>query len=99
LAEVLDEEQVAQVLQKVVDEPPEILALLRELFHEGQRARRVAVDDEVAEPEERFLLDRSEQLQDRLHGDLLLGGGGELVESRHGVAVRTPGSTRDQRKG
>ena len=34
-----------------------------------ERARGVAVDDEVAEPEERLLLDGAEELQDRLHGD------------------------------
>ena len=72
LAQVLDEQQVAQVLEQVGDEPAEILALLGELLDEGERAGRVAVDDQVAEPEERLLLDRAEQLQHRLHRDLVL---------------------------
>ena len=66
LAHVLDEQQVAQVLEQVGDEPAEILALLRQLLDERQRAGRVAVDDEVAEPEERLLLDGAEQLEDGL---------------------------------
>ena len=60
---------MAQVLDQVGDEPAEVVALLRQLLDEGERARRVAVDDEVAEPEERLLLDRAEQLQHRLHRD------------------------------
>ena len=35
-----------------------------------ERAGRVAVDDEVAEPEQRLLLDRAEELEHGLHGDL-----------------------------
>ena len=64
---MLDEQEVAQVLEQVGDEPAEILALLGELLEERQRAGRVAVDDEVAEPEERLLLDRAEELEHRLH--------------------------------
>ena len=86
LAHVVDEQQVPQVLEQLGHEPPEILALLGELLDEGERTRRVAVDDEVAEPEERLLLDRSEQLHDRLHRDLALGRRGQLVERRDGVA-------------
>ena len=56
------------------------------------------VDDEVAEPEERLLLDRAEQLQDVLNRDLPLGRGGELVERRLGVAVRAARAARDQRE-
>ena len=76
LAHVLDEQQVAQVLEQIGDEAAEILALLGELLEERQRTGRVAVDDEVADPEERLLLDRAEQLEHRLHGDLALGRGG-----------------------
>ena len=64
------------MLEQVGDEPAEILALLGELLDERQRAGGVAVDDEVAEPEERLLLDRAEQLEDGLDGDLPLGRGG-----------------------
>jgi hypothetical protein len=60
VAHVLDEQQVAQVLEQVGDEPAEILALLGELLQEDERTRRVAVDDRVAEAEERVLLDRAE---------------------------------------
>ena len=48
---------MAEVLQQVGDEPAEILALLRELLDERQRAGCVAVDDEVAETEQRLLFD------------------------------------------
>ena len=98
LAQVLDEQQVAQVLEQVGHEPAEILALLGELLDEGQRAGRVAVDDQVAEPEERLLLDRAEQLQHRLHRDLVLGRGRELVERRDRVAVGAARRARDQRQ-
>ena len=64
----------------------EVLALRRELLDERERAGGVVVDDEVAEAEERLLLDRAEQLQHGLHRDLALGRGGELVERRLGVA-------------
>ena len=67
LVHVLDEKQVAQMLEQVGDEPPEILALLGDLLEEAQRARGVAVDDEVAEPEEHLVLDGAEQLQHVLH--------------------------------
>ena len=70
LAEVLDEHEVAQVLEQVGDEPPEVLAVLRELLEVGERAGRVAVDDEVADAEERLLLDRAEHLEHVLDGDL-----------------------------
>ena len=63
---MLDEHQVPQVLEQVGDEPAEVLALLGELLDERERAGRVAVDHEVAEAEERLLLDRAEQLQDGL---------------------------------
>ena len=63
LAHVLDEEQVAEVLEQVVDEPVQVLALVGELLDEEQETRRVAVDDQVADPEERLLLDRAEQLE------------------------------------
>ena len=45
LAHVLDEQQVAEVLEQVGDEPAEILALLGELLDEDERAGGVAVDD------------------------------------------------------
>ena len=86
LAHVLHEHQRAQVLEQVEHEPAEILALRRELLDERQRAGRVLVDDEVAQPEQRLLLDRAEQLQHGLHGDLALGRRRELVERRLGVA-------------
>ena len=63
MAEVLHEEEVAQVLEQVVDEPAEVLALLGQLFDQHERARGVAVDDRVAEPEEDVFLDRAQELQ------------------------------------
>ena len=65
LAGVLHEHQVAQVLEQVDDEPAEVLALLGELLEEDERAGGVAVDDEVAEPEQHLVLDRAEQLRAR----------------------------------
>ena len=59
-----------------------------------ERAGRVAVDDEVAEPEERLLLDRAEQLQDGLHGDRALGRGRELVERRDSASRYAPRAPR-----
>ena len=99
LAHVLDEEQVAQVLEQVVDEPGEVLALVGELLDEGKEAGGVAVDDQVAEAEERLLVDRTEQLEHRLNGDLPVCGGRELVERRDGVAEASARAARDQRKG
>ena len=98
LAHVLDEHQVPQVLEQVGDEPAEILALLRELLDEDERARSVAVDDQVAEAEERLLLDGAERLQDVLDGDRALARRCELVERRLGVAVGAARRARDQRE-
>ena len=76
LAHVLDEQHVPQVLEEVGHEPAEVLALLGELLEKGERPRRVAVDDEVTDPEERLLLDRAEQLEHRLDADLAAGRSG-----------------------
>ena len=67
LAHVLDEHQVAQVLEQVADDARQVLALLGELLEQHERAGGVAVDDEVAEPEEHLVLDRAEQRQHVLH--------------------------------
>jgi hypothetical protein len=72
--------------------------LVGELLEEGQRAGRVAVDDEVAEPEERFLLDRAQELEHGLDGDLVLGRRGELVERRDRVAEAAAGRAGDERQ-
>ena len=88
MAHVLDEQQVPQVLEQVGDEPTEILTLLGELLDEEERARRVAVDHHVAEPQERLLVDRSDELEHGLRVDRAVRRGGELVERGHGVAER-----------
>ena len=98
VAHVLDEQEMAQVLEQVGDEAAEILPLLGELLEEDERAGRVAVDDRVAEPEERVLLDGAEQLQHGLDVDRVPGRGGELVECRDGVAERAPRAAGDQRQ-
>ena len=95
---MLDEHQVPQVLEQVDHEPPEILPLLGELLDERERAGGVVVDDQVADPVERLLLDRPEQLQHGLHVDLALGRGGELVEGRDRVAERAARGAGDQRE-
>ena len=86
LAHVLDEHHVPQVVEQLRDEPAEILALVGELLDERERAGGVAVDDEVAEPEQGLFLDGAEELEDGLHGHLSLCGGRELVERRDRVA-------------
>ena len=98
LTHMLHQHQVPQVLEQVDDETAEILPLLGELLEERQGAGGVAIDDEVAEAKERFLLDGAEQLQDRLHADVFLRRGRELVERRNGVAERPSGAARDERQ-
>ena len=98
MPEVLDEEQVAEVLQKLLRQLPEVLAALRELLHEHERAGHVAVDDRVAEPEQHVLLDRRAELQDVLHRDLLPRGGRELVEGRDRVPERPSRAAGDERE-
>ena len=98
LAHVLDEEQVTQVLEQVVDEPREVLSLVGELLDEGKEAGRVAVDDQVAEAEERLLVDRPEKLEDGLDGDLAVGRGRKLVERRDRVAEAPTCAAGDQRE-
>ena len=96
VAHVLDEQQVAKVLEEVGDEASEILPLLGQLLHEYERAGGVAVDDRVAEPEQRVLLDRAEKLQHRLDGDPALGRCRELVERRDRVPERASRAARDK---
>ena len=90
------------MLEQVGDEPAEILALTGELLEEGERPGRVAVDDEVADPEQRLFLDCPEQLEHGLHRHLSLGRSGELVERRDRVAeaaARRAGDERQRRLG
>ena len=96
MTHVLDEQEMAQVLEQVGDKAAEILPLLRELLEEDERAGRVAVDDRVAEPEERVLLDGAEKLEHGLDVDRVPGRGGELVECGDGIAERAARTTRDQ---
>jgi hypothetical protein len=70
---VLGEHQLPEVLDQVEDESAEIVAALRKLLEVRERTGSVAVDQEVAEPEQRLLLDRPEELERRLHGDLVSG--------------------------
>ena len=86
VAHVLHEQQVPQVLQEVDHDATEVLSLLGELLEEEERARRVAVDDCVAEPQERLLVDGSDELENRLGVDRVVRRGGELVEGGDGVA-------------
>jgi hypothetical protein len=95
---VLDEQEVAKVLEQVVDEPREILTLVCKLLDEGEQPGGVAVDDEVGDAEERFLLDRAEELQHRLHRDLSVRRGGELVEQRDRVAEAAACAARNERE-
>ncbi len=98
VAHVLDEQQVPEMLEQVGDEPAEVLPLLRQLLDEEQRAGRVPVDDHVAEPQQRLLVDRADELQHGLGVDRVVRRRGELVERRHGVAERAAGGTGDERE-
>ena len=98
MADVLDEQQVAQVLEQVGDEAAEVLALLRELLDEDERAGGVPVDDHVADPEQRVLVHRAEQLEDGLRVDRAVRRGRELVERRDRVAEGPARASRDERE-
>ena len=87
------------MLEQVVDQPSQVLALVGELFDEREQAGRVLVDDQVAEPEERLLVDCAEQLQHGLDGHLAVRCRGELVERRDRVAEAPARAPRDQREG
>ena len=98
VAHVLDEQEVPQVLEQVGHEAAEVLPLLGELLDEDERAGRVAVDDHVAEPEQRVLLDRADELEDGLRVDRAVRRRRELVERRDRVAERAARAARDQRE-
>ena len=98
VAEVLREHDLPQVLEQVEYEPAEVVSALRELLQVRERAGGVAVDHEVAEAEERLLLDRAEQLEHGLHRDLVAGRRSELVERRDRVAVRAASAAGDERE-
>ena len=100
LAHVLDKEEVAQVLEQVGHEPAEVLSLLGELLDEDERAGGVAVDDHVADAQERVLLDRADELEHGLRVDRAVGRRSELVERRDGIpegAARAPRDERERR--
>ena len=78
------------MLEQLQNEAPDILSLLGQLLDMCERAGGVAVDDEIAEPEERLLVHGPQQLEHGLDGDLAAGRGGELVERRHRVAEAAP---------
>ena len=99
MAHVLDEEQVAKMLQELPGQLAEILAPLGELLDEDESARDVAIHDRVAETEQRVLLDGGAELEHVLHRDLLPRGGGELVERGDRVAERAARAARDEREG
>ena len=98
VADVLHEQELAEMLDQLGDEPADVLALLGELLDLDERAGRVAVDDRVAEAEERVLLDPADELEHVLDRDRAAGRGGELVERRDGVAERAVRAARDQRQ-
>ena len=87
-----------QVLEQLDDETTDVLALLRKLLDVRERARGIAIDDEVAEPEERLLVDGPEQLEHGLHRDLAAGRGRQLVEGRHGVTEAALGRAANERE-
>ena len=80
------------------DEAAEILPLLGELLDEDERAGRVAVDDHVAEPQQRLLVDGADELQHGLRVDRVVRRRRELVERRDRVAERAARAARDERE-
>ena len=98
VADVLDEKHMAEMLDEIRDQPAEILTLVGELLDREQRAGGVAVDDGVAEAEERRLLDRADELHHVLDGDLLAGRRAQLVEHRDPVAEGSAGTAGDHRE-
>ena len=94
--EVLNEQQMPQMLEQLDDKAPDVLALLGQLLDVGERAGGVAVDDEIAEPEERLLVYRPKQLEHGLHGDLAPCRRRQLVERRHRVAEAALRRPRDK---
>ncbi len=86
------------MLEQVGDEAVEILPLLGELLDELEQARRVSIDDQVAETKQRVLLDGAEELQDILDDDRPFGRGGELIERRDGIAEAPACAARDDRQ-
>ncbi len=99
MADVLYEQELAEMLDQLGDEPTDVLPLLCELFDLDERSGRVPVDDGVAEAEEGVFLDPADQLEHVLDGDRAAGGGGELIEGRDGIAKRAVGAAGDQRQG
>src|SRR5688572_10807811 len=85
-----------KMLEQLQNEAPDVLSLLGQLLDVRERAGGVAVDDEVAEPEERLLVDGPQQLEHGLDGDLAAGRAGELVERRHRVAEAALGGAGDE---
>ena len=98
MTHVLNQEEVPEVLEEIGDEPAEVLPLLGELLEEREHPCRVAVDDHVADPEQRLLLDGADELEHRLRVDRAVRRGGELVEGRHRVPERAARAAGDQRQ-
>ena len=98
VTDVLDEQELPEVLEQLLRELAQVLPALGELLDEHERARDVAVDDRVAEPEEHVLLDRGAELEHVLYRDRLRRRGGQLVEHRDRVPVRPVGTARDERE-
>ena len=98
VADVLHEQQLAEMLDQLDDEPADVLSLLGELLDLDECARRVVIDDRVAEPEERVLLDPADELEHVLHRDRAPGRRRELVERRDRVAERAVRAAGDQRE-
>ena len=98
VAHVLHEQQFAQVFEQVEDDSAEILSLLRELLEEEERSGRVAIDDHVAQPQQRLLVDGADELQDGLRIDRAVRRRSELVECGHRVAERASGGPCDERE-
>ena len=96
MADVLHEQQLAEVVDQVDDETADVLSLLGELLDLDEGAGRIAIDDRVAEPEERVLLDPADELEHVLDRDRVPGCGGELIERRDGVSEGAVRAARDE---
>ena len=99
MAHVLYQQQLAEMLEELPRQLSEILTPLGDLLDQDEGARDVAIDDRVAEPKKRVLLDRRTELEDVLDGDLPSVAADSWSKRRDRVAERSAGAPCDEREG
>ena len=96
LADGPDDQQVAEVAEKIDGDLMQIDPLLDHLVHQLEDAGNVLVGDQVDRPEQQDLVDQTEQFDDGRFVDRVAGEGDELVEQALGVSQATIGGGGDQ---